>query len=223
MYLKSILKAKHITQKELAEKLAVSQATISNIINGVSEPSEEQSRAIASMLAVPVEEITASADEWKTWPDNFACPRCNSRAVAEFINHTDGSCRLSCGFCGLDTGEQRDRTHAMRLFASYRPVSQSRAEHVAVHVLSVAELLDSSAYDADDVRPVWFENRGLFCCPALLQCGGAERERACVRVEWHNSFGLRSFDMRTYNSSWRCWTSKPTTAQMDSIAWNAPD
>ena len=217
--IKERMKALKYTQKKLAEQVNISQATLSNIINGKAEPSAELRNALASALRVTVADLDCAADEWKYWPHDFACPRCGSRAVAEFYNHADGSCRLSCSFCGLDTGDQKNRSVAMRLLASYKPPRKETAELSAARVFSVAELLDSSALDADDVRPVWFENRGLFCCPALLQYGIAERELELVRVQWWNANGSKSFELSKYGNWWRCWTQKPTEAQSNETAW----
>ena len=89
-----------------------------------------------------------------------------------------------------------------------------------LRVLSLEELLDASCFDEDDTRPVWFENRGLFCCAALLQCGVAERERGNVRIEWHGTFGGNSFEMAQYGKWWRVWTGKPSAERMDATAWD---
>ncbi len=129
----------------------------------------------------------------------------------------NGHCRLRCGYCDADTGEQSSAEKAERIWNSFKKVERENAVE-GVHVLTAEELLDSSRY-SDDIRPVWFENRGIFCVPALLQCGIAEREHDTVRVEWHDSFGSSSYDMRNYGSWWRCWSDKPTAEQIESTAW----
>lgn len=215
------MKALHMTQKELANRTGISQATLSNIVTGASESTAETLQALSSVLGVSLADLSRD-EEWKYWAEDFPCPRCNSRAVSEFYSHSDGSVRLACAFCGLDTGEQKSRASALRLFASYRQSQKSGAETLAVnavHVYTVAELVDYSAFDADDVRPVWFENRGLFCVPALLQYGIAERERDCVRVEWHGSYGAKSFEIRAYGDWWRCWSGKPSPVLSDATPW----
>ena len=212
------MKELKLTQEKLAAAAGISQAALSAIINNKSEPKAETLRALAESLRLPLDSL-AAVEEWQSWPQNFACPRCGSRAVSEFYNHADGAVRLSCGFCGLDTGEQKDRAGAMRLISSYAPPQSGAAGPQSVHVYALAELLDSSAFDGDDVRPVWFENQGLFCCPALLQYGIAERELELVRVQWWNSNGNKSFSLDKYGAWWRCWSQRPTEAQSLAVAW----
>ena len=224
--IKEAMKARHITQKELAERLSVSQSTVSNYINGTYEMPDKTRLEIAEILGLESADFEGIENDWKNWPSDFTCPRCNSRAVSEFFHHADHSSRITCGFCGLDSGWQREREKARKIFASFRPVRKSELAEIkhasdnGVRVLTLAELLDSSQFDSDDVRPVWFENRGLFCCPALLQFGIAEREIDSVRVEWHKSFGQRTFELIHYNSFWRCWAEKPTQAQCDNVIWD---
>ena len=137
----------------------------------------------------------------------------------EFTNHANNSCRLRCGYCDLDSGDQADRQHALTVFESFRKKATAEPPQ-DVRVLELAEILDGSASDDDAVQPIWFENRGLFIVPSLLQCGIAERELDIVRVEWHGSFGAKSFMLSQYGAWWRCWNKKPSRAQSDAVPWS---
>ena len=209
-----IMKEQKLTQSKLAKMSGISQATISAIIHGAS-PKKQTAEALAEALHVSVDELTAENTSFV-----LKCPQCGSKAVMEFLNYADGSCRIHCGFCGVDTGDQQSRALAVRMFESFRKASaEKRKGKDACRVLTLDELLDVSAYDGESVRPVWFENRGLFIVPSLLQNGIAEREMGLVRVEWHSSFGAKSFMINQYGAWWRCWTSKPTQEQSDAIPW----
>lgn len=150
--------------------------------------------------------------------DKIICTRCNSEAVSVWTHN--GKCRIRCGYCDADTGEQNSEAKALQIWNTFRRPAVG-ADTQAVRVMSKNELLDSALYDGEDIRPVWFENRGLFCVPALVQNGLAERELGCVRVEWHNSFGSKSFDVSNYGSWWRCWTDKPSLERLETEEWQS--
>lgn len=211
----TLMKERNLTQAELAKAVGVSQATISAIINGTSKPRQSTLESIAKALGTVVADL--EKDFVGSLPEKIVCPRCDSTAVVEFCNHSTGTVRMSCGFCGLDSKEQRNRAEAYRVFSSFRPSERSVNE--MVHVMTLTELLDSNAFDSYDVRDVWFENRGLFITPALMQYGVSERELDCVRVWWWNGNGHRSFELGKYGTWWRCWSGRPTEAQSDGVPW----
>lgn len=208
----SLMKERKYTQTKLAKEAKVSQATISAIINGA-EPKEETLNSIARVFNVGAERLR---DASNAVPVKLECPRCGSSAVVEFINHSNNVYRFHCGFCELDSGEQKSRGRAYNIFASFG--ASASAPVIGCRVLTLSELLDSRCF-SNDVRPVWFENRGLFCVPALLQSGIAERENACVRVMWADSYGIKSYDIAQYNSWWRCWNDKPSATICEETPW----
>lgn len=55
--LRFMRRAKNVTQVDLAKKLDVSQATISNIEHGTSKPTEEFAVSAAKALGISVEEL----------------------------------------------------------------------------------------------------------------------------------------------------------------------
>ena len=212
MNLRSILKERGITQAELAKLSGLSQSTISGILSGASKPKAENLRRIADVLSLGIEELKKS-------PASLTCcPRCGSRAITQWQNLADGSCRVLCGYCGLDSGEQHSMEKAVEIMESFRP-SVKKSEENYTRVLTLPELLDSAYMDGEAVRPVWFENRGLFIIPALLQCGTAERELGLVHVLWFGSVSPKSYLFNLYGSTWRAWSSKPTEPQSDAEPW----
>ena len=211
--IKALMKERGITQVMLAQKAGISQSTLSAIINGAT-PKAETAERIALALNVNVSDMQSVGKEHA----ELYCPRCGSHAVVEWLNHGNGKCRLRCSYCEADTGEQKDAEHAVAVFNSFAHSAERRAEK-SVHVLSLAELLDSSCADSDDVRPAWFENRGLFIVPALIQYGMSERELEIVKVLWFGSMSAKSYLLSTYNEAWRVWGGKPTPARSDAEPW----
>ena len=201
------------TQIEVANSANIAQSTLSAILHGAT-PKRETLAKIASVLGTSVEALV-NVEE----PLASECPKCGSRAIVEWNSHVNGHCRIRCAYCELDTGEQNSRGRAISMFNSFKKANVSSADVGNVRVLSLEELLDSSASDAENIRPVWFENRGLFIVPALLQCGVAERELEHVKVEWHDSFGAKSYTLSQYGSWWRCWNNKPTQEMSEETAW----
>ena len=202
------------TQKALAEKAHISQSTLSAILNGT-PPKESTVSALADALGLTINELKESK---RTTQEISVCPRCGSTAIYEWIAHGSGKVRFRCGYCEADTGEQRSREHAISVFNSFQHSADSR-QHANVYVLSLAELLDSAFADADDVRPVWFENRGLFVVPALVQYGAAERELELVKVLWFGSMAPKSYLLDLYGTAWRTWNSRPTAERCDAEPW----
>lgn len=213
--IQKLMREKGYTQTELAKRANISQSTLSGIINGANIKAKTAS-AIASALGV--DSLTLQTAERLP----LACPVCGSRSVSEWVNHGSGAVRFCCGYCGADTGEQRGREKAIDIFSSFHNknnTTQVKTEE-KTRVLSLAEVMDVSSMDNNAVRPVWFENRGLFIVPSLLQCGIAERELDSVRVMWFDSYGTKTYLCNLYNVSWRCWSQKPTMAQSDSVMWS---
>ena len=209
-----IMKEKGLTQAELAKLANISQASLSAIINNNSKPKAETIASLCAALCVPLALLEQQVAELS------CCPRCRSRALTMWQSFANGACRFRCGFCDLDSGEQRSKEKAVAVLSSYAQKGTSQSDCTAVKVLSVAEVLSSDAYDANDVRPVWFENRGLFVVPALLLCGTAERSQNLVRVLWYGETGTRSFELDKYGSWWRIWSAKPSDGMIDSIPWD---
>lgn len=212
--IKELMKEKGLTQKVLAEQAKISQSTLSAIINGT-HPSPSTMKALSMALDIPVEELNK-----KTTQGINRCPRCNSSSIVEWFNHSNNHCRIHCAYCEADSGEQKSRAEAERVFGSFISEKAERGRaHESVYVLSLEELLDSSCADADDVRPAWFENRGLFIVPALIQYGSAERELELVKVLWYGKMHASSYLLNLYGESWRCWNRRPTAERSDAEAW----
>lgn len=211
----SAMHEKGLTQATLAKMASMSQGSLSDIVSGKAEPRAETVRRIAYALGMDAEELKNLR---KNYTPNV-CPRCGSRSVTEWTNYGKGSCRIRCNYCELDTGEQANRGRALSIFESFEAPQKARRASESVRVLLLSELLDSACFDTEAVRPVWFENRGLFIVPSLLQSGIAEREQNLVRVWWWNSNGHKSFMLDQYCKWWRCWSDKPTEAVSDSIPW----
>ena len=205
----------NLTQAELAMRSGVKQSTISSIINEKAEPKASTLEALAVALGTTSEALQSTA----VIPSTFCCPRCGSSVVLAWHNHSTGVYRYRCGYCEVDSGEQKSKELAYHVFNSFKRTAESAEQAQAVHVLSMAELLDWACYDADSVRPVWFENRGLFIVPSLLQCGMVEREQNSVRVVWFNSYGQKSYMLDQYGKWWRCWNSRPTAEMSEAVAW----
>lgn len=76
--IKEIMSEKGITSVELAEKIGVSKATISNLINNKTMPSIETLGKIAAALAVPDWQMFASKEEAvnDTKKEFLMCPHC---------------------------------------------------------------------------------------------------------------------------------------------------
>ena len=207
------MKAKGLTQVELAKKAQISQSTLSAVINGT-VPKKGTVEALCKALGVTEEEIC----QGNYTEEIERCPRCGSKAILVWNNLGNENCRIKCAFCEADTGEQKDKAHAVKVFRSFQKVAERRAPS-DVYVLPLAELLDSGLADADDVRPVWFENRGLFVVPALVQYGGAERELELVKVLWFGAMSPKSYLLSMYNDAWRCWSRRPTAERSDAEPW----
>lgn len=213
--IRKLMKEHGLTQAQLAKKASVSQSSISAILNGA-EPRPITLAAIAHVLGTTAEELSAT----ETIPERFRCPSCGSSVVLTWKNLATGACRFRCGFCNADSQEQSSVEKAYSVFLGFKRAESAEAE--LLHVLSLDELLDWACFDSDAVRPVWFENRGLFIAPALLQCDRADRENAVVRVSRFNSFGATSYYWAQYGSWWRVWSDRPTQAISDSVPWKEP-
>ena len=148
----------------------------------------------------------------------YKCQRCGSESVSVWTHN--GHCRIRCGYCDADTGEQKNAAVAERIWNSFKKVERETDPSI-VRVMTLDEVLDASCYDAEFVRPIWFENRGIFCSPMLMLCSTAERMQDCVRVVSFKNFGPTCYDMRNYGSWWRCWTGKPSEEQMDGTPWES--
>lgn len=74
LFIKEVLKEKGIPQKALQEALGVTQATISYIVNGKTNPSLETLQKIAEFLGVPVWRLLTSPEEFRatTQKSDFA-------------------------------------------------------------------------------------------------------------------------------------------------------
>ena len=82
--IKEIMSEKGITSVELAEKIGVSKATISNLINNKTMPSIETLGKIATALGVPDWQLFASKED--VLSDNciedknvIVCPKCGAK------------------------------------------------------------------------------------------------------------------------------------------------
>lgn len=201
-----LMKEKDMTQAELAKLAHISQSSLSAIINGAT-PKPETLLAVAESLGVSVESL-------KREKVLRACPRCGCTAVVTWS--AENKYRLRCSYCELDSGEQKSFERAVNVMESFRP---TKSQENYTRSLKLSEVLDSSVADGENVRPVWFENRGLFVVPALLQCGIAEREQELVRVKWWGEQNARSFSFDKYGSWWRVWSGKPSQGMIDATPW----
>lgn len=146
------------------------------------------------------------------------CPRCGSEAVSIWLHNKH--CRIRCGYCDADTGEQKSQSKAEEVWNSFKSATPAELAD-CVHVMTEEELLDLSCYANDEyVRPLWFENRGLFCRPALAQCGVAEREMGNVLFVFFDSHGFMPYALQNYGSWWRCWSGKPSAELCESTPWS---
>ena len=209
----AIMERMNISQIDLAKRAKISQSTLSGILHGTT-PKKQTLAKLADALGVSEKELVEDSGSTKI----FECPRCGSRSLVTWHNLGNDRYRFHCTYCDLDSGEQNGRAQAVRIFNSFYKVGNASSGNV--HVLSLAELLDSSFANEDDVRPIWFENRGLFITPALVQIGVAEREQELVRVWWWNGNGNRSYMFNQYNSWWRCWSGKATQEMSDATPWD---
>lgn len=57
MRIKELLKEKHITQKELAARMGISDGTLSNILSGRFSPTKDTLQRIADALGVDIAEL----------------------------------------------------------------------------------------------------------------------------------------------------------------------
>lgn len=76
--IREIMSEKGITSVELAEKIGVSKATISNLINNKTMPSIDTLGKIAVALGVPDWQLFASKEEVinKSKDNSLTCPYC---------------------------------------------------------------------------------------------------------------------------------------------------
>ena len=76
--IREIMSEKGITSVELAEKIGVSKATISNLINNKTMPSIDTLGKIATALGVPDWQLFASKEEAANdvKEDSLLCPYC---------------------------------------------------------------------------------------------------------------------------------------------------
>ena len=211
--LRRIMKDKGIKQAELAERIGMSQSSISGIINGFVNPRQSTLAELAEALGVTIDELRKE----DTNPQNVVCPRCGSTAVIEWRNHDKNTYRFRCAYCDVDTDEQRSREEAIAIFRSFKKAQKSSQNDL--HVLSIDELLDIGEYSDEHLRPLWFENRGLFIVPSIVRYSSAEQQSGIVRVDWYNGHGEKSFELRQYGSWWRCWNRKPSKTASDSVPW----
>lgn len=68
--IKSILKQKGMTAKELAEKAGISQTMLSYVMSGTTQPSVKTLEKIAQTMGVHISELFAGA------PTIVVCPHC---------------------------------------------------------------------------------------------------------------------------------------------------
>lgn len=81
LFIREVLKEKGIPQKALQEALGVTQATVSYIVNGKTNPSLETLQKIAEFLGVPVWRLLTSPEEAAqkahlTHSPDMCCPYC---------------------------------------------------------------------------------------------------------------------------------------------------
>lgn len=212
--IRRIMSEKGLTQAHVAHMAKISQSTLSNIINGISQPYNDTLLNIANALGVAVCDLKAS----EQLAQKLTCSRCGSHVVIEWHNHDKDTYRIRCEYCEADTGEQNSRAKAVAVFHNLKkPQKWSQTQ---LHVLPLEELLDFGEYDNDSMRPLWLENRGLFLVASIIQYGTAEQQTGIVRAQWHSSFGEKSFVLNQYGSWWRCWNAKPSQAVAESTPWD---
>lgn len=89
--IKEIMSEKGITSVELAEKIGVSKATISNLINNKTMPSIDTLGKIATALGVPDWQMFASKEEAvnDTKEEFLTCPYCGKEINVELTKKSD--------------------------------------------------------------------------------------------------------------------------------------
>lgn len=213
--IKKIMKEKGLTQAQLAKLANISQASLSDIINSKVQAKADTLSALASALEVSTEELGRRATALPEF-----CPRCGSNSLIIWQSTAEHHARVRCSYCELDTGEQASMEKVVTVMLSYENRRATAELAKDTKVLALSELLDDKYYSSDSVRPVWFENRGLFVVPALVQCGIAERENELCRVLWHGETSYRSFLWGKYGLYWRIWNNKPTQGMIESVQWD---
>ena len=213
--IRKLMKERGLTQAQLAKLANISQASLSDIINSKVQAKAETLASLASALEVSEAELqrrpSSSID---------VCPRCGSNSLIIWQSTAEHHARVRCSYCELDTGEQKSMEKVTAILQSYEHNKAQDSYTQRIKVLTLSELLEDKEYSSDSVRPVWFENRGLFVVPALLQCGIAERENELCRVQWLGETGLRSFLWEKYGLYWRAWNNKPTEGIIDATPWD---
>lgn len=83
--IREIMSEKGVTSVELAEKIGVSKATISNLINNKTMPSIDTLGKIATVLGVPDWQLFASKEEAinDTKEEFLTCPYCGKEINVE--------------------------------------------------------------------------------------------------------------------------------------------
>ncbi len=82
--IKEIMQQKGITSVALAEKIGISKATVSNLINNKTMPSIDTLGKIAEALGVPNWQLFASEEEvLEEFKDTITCPKCGARFKLE--------------------------------------------------------------------------------------------------------------------------------------------
>lgn len=211
--IRRLMKEQGITQAELAKLAHISQSYLSDIINGVSKPKSETLEVVAESLNTSVTFLVEGNNGLER------CPRCGSTMLLWWTVASEHKFRCHCGFCELDSGEQKTQEKAVAVMQSFEKKSRNNYT-VKTRVLTLSEVLDDSSADTENVKPIWFENRGLFVAPSLLLCGVAEREQKLVRVLWWGETSPRSFLFSKYGSWWRVWNEKPTQGMLDETPWS---
>lgn len=89
--IREIMSEKGVTSVELAEKIGVSKATISNLINNKTMPSIDTLGKIAIALGVPDWQLFASKDEAvnNTKEESLICPYCGREINVELTKKSD--------------------------------------------------------------------------------------------------------------------------------------
>lgn len=82
--IKEIMQQKGITSVALAEKIGISKATVSNLINNKTMPSIDTLGKIAEALGVPNWQLFASEEEvFEDCKTHITCPKCGARFKLE--------------------------------------------------------------------------------------------------------------------------------------------
>ncbi len=77
--IKEIIQKRNTTSKQLAEKLDITETSLSRIVKGVQFPKPELLKQIADTLDVDIRELFVPTKESASSAHDFTCPYCGGK------------------------------------------------------------------------------------------------------------------------------------------------